>query len=150
MTTATRCPSCGAAWTDDQTCEDHFHVLLAWELDHQLYDVHHLTVLVYYLQHPQLYSPEALRDALTMLVEFVEQDIHPHAMRERIRAGFTADQRTYKIKGTSAAHGVYTQPVDWTMHTGDVVQAGVENFYASVRHWADATLKSLRAAGQIT
>ena len=84
MTETKQCPECKAQWIDDTTCTDHFHTMLAWEWEHQLYDLHHLLVLCFHLQHPSLYSPETLRGAKTMLVEFLEDGISPQAMRQKI------------------------------------------------------------------
>lgn len=41
------CPECGAAWQNEQTCQDHFHQLLAWEAEYpdKTLAVHHLLVL---------------------------------------------------------------------------------------------------------
>lgn len=142
-----RCPHCQAPWPDDQTCADHFHQMAAWELEHQLYDVHHLMVLCYHLQHPHLYSPEGLAGAKQMLASFLEEGLTPQQMRGRIRAGVDSGTRAYKIKGTAENHGAYDRPVVWRMWAGDVVRGGIDRFYANVRLWADATLKALRESG---
>lgn len=149
METPTHCPACGAAWTDGQTCTDHFHLMLAWELDHQLYDVHHLMVLCYYLQHPELYSPAGLTYGLKLLVAFVEEGVTPQAMRQRIGGTVDSGTRAFKIKGTPASHGSYAHPVAWTMRAGDVTAAGMDAYYASVRQWAAATLQALRESGNL-
>jgi hypothetical protein len=147
--TPTICPACGAAWDDGRNCTDHFHQMGAWELEHQLYDVHHLMVLCFYLQHPALYSPEGLAFAQTLLVEFVEDGVTPQAMRQRIGRGIDSGVRDVKIKGTPEAHGSYARPVAWSMRAGDVTAAGIEHYYASVRQWAASTLQALRESGNL-
>lgn len=142
-----RCPECRADWSGGQTCTDDFHTMLFWELDDQLYDVHHLLVLCYNVQHPSIYSPETLRWAIDVLTEFVETDLSPQALRKRIQNSVDSSVRKHKITGTPEAHGSYVHPVVWTITVADVVADGVERYYASVRAWAKAILSSLRASG---
>ena len=140
MTGKTDCPECGAEWMDDQTCTDHFHLMLACEWEHQLYDLHHLLVLCFYLQHPCLYSLQALNHAKTMLVDFLENGISPQALRTKLNL----TERDFAIQGTPESHGVYVHPIEWTMTAGDVVEAGVDNYYDSIRKWAEFILNDLR------
>lgn len=149
MDTPTRCPACGAEWTGGQTCTDHFYQMSAWELEHQLYEVHHLMVLCFHLQHPELYSPEGLAFAHKLLVAFVEEGVTPQAMRQQIGGRVDSGVRDFKIKGTPEAHGSYSRPVAWSLRAGDVIAAGIDNYYASVRAWAAATLRALRASGNL-
>ncbi|MBZ0275955.1 MAG: DUF5946 family protein [Anaerolineae bacterium] len=138
------CPECGAVWTDGKTCTDYFHLLGFWELDHQLYDVHHLMVICYHVQHPSLYSPEALQAAQQMLVEFVEGGVSPQMMRQRLNPAADSGQRAYRIKGTPESHGVHIYPITWSMTVADVTSGGIENYYASIRAWAKSVLRDLR------
>jgi hypothetical protein len=121
----------------------------AWELDNQLYDVHHLMVLCYHLQHPGLYSPEGLTLAKKLLVEFLEGGIEPQAMRRHIGGIVDSGKRSYRIKGTSGSQGTYANPVRWEMVAADVMRTGIDSYYASVRRWADSVLKSLRESGNL-
>lgn len=143
------CPECGAVWADGPTCTDHFHTLGFRELDHRLYDVHHLMVLCYHIQHPSLYSPEGLAQAHGLLVIFLEQDVSPQTVRQQITGPMDSGVRTHKIAGTLEAHGRYAQPVVWSMRVGDVAAAGIEHYYASVRAWARAVLDDLRRSGNM-
>lgn len=117
-----------------------------WELDHHLYDVHHLMVLCFHLQHPSLYSPEGLRGEMQLLVQFVEQGVTPQEMRQRISQAVDAGTRTRPIKGKTGAVGAYEYPVHWTMTARDVSDAGLDNYYPSVDAWAAAVLADLRAS----
>ena len=119
----------------------------AWELDHQIYAVHHLMVLCYHLQHPGLYSPEGLAFSQDLLVDFVEKGIAPAEVRRRNRSRVDSGSRTWKIKGTPASHGTYSRPVRWTMTAGEVVAAGLAAYEDSVRAWAGSVLADLRASG---
>lgn len=149
MPPITRCPECGAAWTDEQDCTTYFHLMLHWEWERQLLDVHHLLVLCYHLQHPSLYSPQALNGAKTMLVQFVEAGISPQAWRKKTGQQVDSGRRDYAIRGSAESHGSYQHPIQWTMTAADVIQAGIDHYYASVRRWAAATLESLRTSGNL-
>jgi hypothetical protein len=122
-------------------------MLLAWEWEHNLQDVHHLMVLSYYLQHPSRYSAEAVPGIINMLVDFVESGVTPQAMRERLRPMVDSGKRDYKITGTPDSYGTYPSPVTWTMTAADVVHNGPAHYYASVHQWTESILKSLRASG---
>ncbi len=55
---AATCGECGAALPASGACIDHFHALLAAEVENtELRGVHGLTVMTYYLQHPSLCKP---------------------------------------------------------------------------------------------
>ena len=142
----TRCPDCGAP-NDEASCVDYFHTLGVWELENQLYDVHHLMVLCYHLQHPHLYSARTLTDAQGMLVDFVEGGVTSQAMRKKIAKSVDSGVRKHKIAGTSDDHGAYAQPIAWAMTIADVVAAGRDGYYASVNAWARATLAIAEATG---
>ena len=145
-----RCPECGAPQGDGLTCADHFHQLLGWEYEYLLFDVHHLLVLCYHLQHPSLYSPETLTAAMGMLRDFLEQGISPQAMRERIKGRVDSGVRQHRITGMPDAHGAYAHPVAWTMTAADVVAAGLDAYDASVRAWAESVLAALRHSCNLT
>ena len=145
-----RCPSCGAALPESQNCMDYFYQLLYWENENPVNgEVHHLTVLGYYLQHPRLYSPDGLRHALGLLVDFVEKGIPPQEVRRRDRDKVASDRREIKITSRSGAQGAYAHPVQWTMTAADVVAAGEPRYRASVFAWASSILDDLRSSGNL-
>ncbi|MCA9912049.1 MAG: hypothetical protein KC496_01815, partial [Anaerolineae bacterium] len=113
-------------------------MLLAWEWQYNLQEMHHLLVLCYHLQHPSLYSPEALEYAQWELAQFIEEGITPQQMLHEIRR----TMQDTKIKGTPEHHGKYAQPIAWEMFIGDVVAAGHTRYYASVQQWARSILAS--------
>ena len=147
--TETRCPECGAAWPDGQTCIDAFHTLGFREMDSRLLDVHHLMVLCYHLQHPSLYSPEGLAGAARLLVDFVEGGITPQAVRRRDARMLDSRVRRHKIRGTAASQAAYAHPVTWTMTAADVVAAGIDHYYDSVHAWARSVIGSMRASANL-
>ena len=148
METKQTCPECGAVWQEGQTCQDHFHQMLAWEHEKPAnWAVHHLMVLCYHLQHPALYSPEGLRGAIRLLDDFVGHGLTPEQMRKRDRAVVDSSQRAWKITARSDSHGVYDRPVDWTMTAANVIEHGIDNYCDSVRTWARSMYESLESAG---
>jgi hypothetical protein len=150
METAQVCPECGAVWRDGKTCQDSFHQMLAWEYETPaLWEVHHLTVLCYHLQHPILYSPEGLEYSKQLLVDFAEHRVTPEEMRRRNRTKVDSGNRKWKIAGTPDSHGVYNPHVKWSLTALDVVDAGMESYRESVRAWAASTLADLRTSGNL-
>lgn len=144
-----RCPECHAAWCDRLTCRNHLDQMLAWEFENPASAglVHHLTVLCYNLQHPSVYSPEALASAQTILVQFVVHGVSPQQVRQEIRQTHASGRRTYKVTGTPTSQGRYAFPVHWTMTIGDVAAGGLEGYCDRVRAWALAVYESIRDSG---
>jgi hypothetical protein len=147
MKTVQTCPECDATWVGAATCQDHFHQMLAWEIENpSLGEVHHLMVLSYHLQHPSLYSPEGLDGAKQLLVDFLERGLTTSEVRHHIRGSVASDKRKFKIKGTAENHGEYRNPIHWTMTAADVIARGVDSYCDSVRAWAGSVLESLKAS----
>jgi hypothetical protein len=143
---AEHCPECGAEWRAGETCETDFHQMLAWENEYPgLGVVHHLTVLVYYLQHPSRYSPEGLAGARETLQGFVEGGLTPTAWRRRNGVMVNSRNRTWKITARPGAHGSYARPMRWTLRAPDVAAGGPERYVDNVRAWARETWERLRA-----
>jgi hypothetical protein len=145
MTHSVTCPECGASWLDGLTCQDHFHQMLAWENEFSaLWEVHHLLVLCYHLQHPSLYSPEGLAGAREMLDDFVLRGRTTAEVRQRNRAALDAGRRQFKLTGTPEAHGAYAQRPPWTLTTPDITAGGPEQYIENVRAWAASTQQALK------
>lgn len=143
-----QCPECGAAQRENWTCEDDFHQMLFWENEHPaLGEVHHLAVLCYHIQHPSLYAPEGLKNAIQLLTEFVEGGVTPQRVRRERCASVDSGNRTWKIKASENSHAIYPDPIQWRITAADVVAAGVDHYCDQVRRWAQftcATLKELK------
>ena len=144
-----KCRECGSTLSEQNTCIDYFHMMGFWELDHQLYDLHHLMVLSYYLQHPRTLSQEWLISAKQQLVDFLEHDVSPQTMRQRIASSVDSGKRAYHIRATPESFGQYEFPIEWTMTAKDVVSAGIDRYYTSVRQWASSILDSLRQSNNL-
>lgn len=154
MTSASNftCPSCGAVWPSaKQACQEAFHQMLFWENeDPRNGAVHHLAVLCYHLQHPELYSPEGLRYGLGLLVDFVEHGKNPAELLRHSRAQVDSNRRKWKVTAHPGAFGGYPHPVSWSMTTSDVLAGGIENYVESINRWATAVLADLRTAGNLS
>jgi len=146
-----RCPECGTVWTNGVTCQDHFYQMGYWELENPtaLYEVHHLMVLSYHLQHPSLYSPAGLSNAKGLLDEFLTTGITPSAMRQKIRGDVDSGIRKFKITATADSFGTYEHPVQWTMTAANVIAGGMANYCDNVRAWAQSIFDSLKASGNL-
>lgn len=144
------CPECGAALEAGKTCQDDFHQMLYWETeDPSLWEVHHLMVLCYHLQHPTLYSPEGLAWAKETLVEFVEHEVTTQEVRRRNRTNLDSGNRKWKIKGTPDLHGSYAHPISWMMTAADVTAGSMSDYCDNVRAWARSVLMSLKASDNL-
>jgi hypothetical protein len=122
--------------------------MLFWEAEYPAYGrVHHLMVLCYHLQHPSLYSPEAVRWGTQTLEDFLERGMTPQEVRRDNRATMDSGKRQFRIKGTPAAYGTYDYPVEWTMTAADVTTGGVLNYCDNVEAWARSVYEALKASG---
>jgi hypothetical protein len=120
--------------------------MLAWEMaDPARWDVHHLMVLCYHLQHPHLYSREALPGVVDLLADFVARGVTPADVRRRDRRRLDSGNRTWKISGGTP--GAYARPVAWTLTAADVIAGGPDAYGASVRAWAQAVHAALQESG---
>ncbi len=142
------CPECGAALNEESTCQEIFGQLLVWEHENpeERYPVHNLLVLCYHLQHPSLYSPDGLRYAQKLLVEFVENDASPQEVRRRDRGRVDSGRRNWKITARDGSVGAYPNPIHWTLTSADVIARGPDRYADSVREWARSVLVDLRAS----
>jgi hypothetical protein len=145
METRAYCPECGAEWHDGETCQDYFHQMLYWENENPNNgEVHLLMVLCYHLQHPSLYSPEGLREAIQLLADFLERGFTPEQVRNRNRSTVNSNTRTWKITGTPASHGAYDHPIAWAMTAADVIEDGKDHYCESVRAWGKSVHEAIK------
>jgi hypothetical protein len=132
------CAECGAAHEGGLSCADDFYILLGWENEFPpLGEVHHLTVLCYYLQHPSLYSPAGLAESRRLLGKFVAQGLTPPEVRREARNRVNSRNRTWKVSARPGQQGQYDQPTPWQMRAADIVAGGPEHYIENVRAWAE-------------
>jgi hypothetical protein len=144
------CPECGAARHGGDTCTNDFHQMLAWEVENPTFwEVHHLMVLCYHLQHPSLYSPDALTWATHVLAEFVEHGTTTQEIRKRNRNTLDSSNRKWKVTGTPASYGKYEHPVRWEVTAADVIAGGMDNYCENVKAWARSVLDVLKTSGNL-
>jgi hypothetical protein len=147
-TTIQHCPDCGAALKDGEPCEAYFHQMLFWESQYpEIWEVHHLMVLCYYMQHPHKYSPEGLKFSAGLLADFVARGISPQEVRQRDRDRVDSGKRDFKITGRPGAEGRYQHQPAWTLSAGDVVNGGIEHYIDNIRAWAQSMYDALVAVG---
>lgn len=148
--TSESCPVCGGRWQDGATCETAFHQMLFWESEDSVrWEVHHLTVLCYHLQHPHLYSPDGLIGGLHLLTAFVRDGTAPAEIRRTMSSSTDSKNRTWKVTARPDSKGAYVHPVTWTMRASDVVARGADHYCDSVRVWAHTVYTALQAAGNL-
>ncbi len=147
----TTCPECGAKHpSPNQTCNDDFNTLLAWETeDESRWAVHHLSVLSYHLQHPSIYSQEGLEGAIKLLTEFIETNITPEQVRRREKDRLNANRRRFKVTSDDGSRGTYKHPIVWPMTTADVVALGPQNYVQNVNTWAMSIYNTLKATDNL-
>ncbi len=139
------CAECGAPLGDGRTCRDDFYAMLGWEWEYQLLDVHHLMVLSFNVQHPSILSPDGLNASINLLRQFLEEGISPEQMRNRMSTAVDSGTRAFTITAREEAVGSYAQPITWTMTAHDVIRAGAEQYYESVRRWAESIHAALKS-----
>jgi hypothetical protein len=144
------CPECRAGRPDTLTCEGAFHQALAWDFENpRAGSVHHLTVLCYHLQHPSLYSPEGLKCAEGLLVEFLEKGKTPEIVRRENYETMQNNRRNWSVTRSGLNKGTYGAQPMWTMTIRDVVTGGLGNYPEKVRAWAESILRALKESGNI-
>lgn len=147
METIQVCPECGAEWKHGEICQDYFYQMLFWEAENPNNGVvHHLMVLCYHLQHPSLYSPEGLREAIQLLDDFLERGLTPEQVRKRNRNTLDSNTRTWKITGTPTSFGTYDHQIAWKMTAAHVIEGGMDTYCDSVRAWARSVHEALETS----
>ena len=127
-----------------------FHQMLYWENENAERGLaHHLAVLSYHLQHPSLYSPEALKYSLQLLVDFVEGGEFPSRCAKKRGSEVDTSQRKWRIKGIPGTQGAYKYPVRWSLTAQDVASAGADRYIDQVEAWALTILAKLRRSGNL-
>lgn len=145
------CPECGSLLTDEKTCRDYFNQMLAWDFEDPADTgrLHHLTVLCYCLQHPDLYSSEALKGAKQLLRDIIEKNISAQGLLKKNRKTLAPKGRTWKIKGTLENHGEYRSKIKWSMTASEVCAHGLNRYNELVQKWAESIYEDLKTSGNL-
>jgi hypothetical protein len=125
--------------------------MLIWDFETptRAFKLHHLTVLCYHLQHPSLYSPEALESAKKFLRSIIEKDVFAQKLLGINRQTLTSNGRTWKIKGTLESHGSYQSEIKWSMTAFDIVTHGLSSYTEMVQKWAESIYEDLKISGNL-
>lgn len=139
------CPECGAPEVDGLDCwSGQLGQVLAWESGNpELQAVHFLTVACYNLQHPSLYTDEALAELGKLLGEALDHDLPPHEIRRRIGSTYEGSKRVRRPESER-------RPVlrRWPMTVADVTRPGdPEGAADRVRVWAAAVRQETERGG---
>jgi hypothetical protein len=131
------CDVCGASLEEGQHCRDLFYQMLYWENEESaLGEVHHLMVLCYHLQHPEILSKEGLSAARDLLAAFLDTGLGPQQIRRRDSQRAASGNRKWTVTARPGDVGSYDSPVSWPITVTDIVQEGKEQYIQSVRSWA--------------
>lgn len=109
--------------------------------------VHHITVLCYHIQHPELYSREALKDAIASLADIVENGLTAQKLLAKNRIRFSPPNKPFMVKGTPENHGSYPVPVRFSTTACDITREGIAKYPASVSKWAHSIMRDLTSSG---
>jgi hypothetical protein len=111
--------------------------------------VHHLTVLCYYLQHPSHYSPEGLKQAVSILKKVNENNLSDKELYQEESDMFSSSRRNWHVTGTQTNHGKYTHQIKWQLTVGAVVKDGISKYPEHVKEWASTIYHDLKIAGEL-
>jgi Family of unknown function (DUF5946) len=97
-----KCNECGTVLLDKKACLEYFNQMIAWDFTDftGVGQVHHLTVLCYYLQHPSHYSPEGLKKAQNILKDAIENSLSDKKLYQEESEVFSSSKRTWRVTGT--------------------------------------------------
>jgi hypothetical protein len=111
--------------------------------------VHHLTVLCYYLQHPSHYSSEGLKNAINILKKVIENNLSDKQLYQSESEIFSSSNRDWKVTGSPSDYGKYQAKIPWSLTVSAVVKDGVEKYPDHVKEWAKTIYEDLKKAGEL-
>lgn len=139
-----RCEECGAGCASAETCSDLFHALLAAEAENAaLRQMHGMTVMTYFLQHPSLTKPwhqvrgrEVMRRIFGQgeAWESVLLEIHPRGVGRRRSAAAVA-----KLKSAGPAEmpaWVIARPIPGELTVASIDLSAARDEKAQILAWA--------------
>jgi len=101
------------------------------------------------LQHPSLYSPEALNCAKHFLKNVIENKISSQELLEINRKTLASKEGTLKIKGTLESHGSYKSETKWSVTASCVVAHGLSLYTELVQKWAESIYEDLKISDNL-
>ena len=135
----TQCTECGARWAAQDNCTEKFHRFLALEFTDPDYGaVHHLTVPTYMLQHPSRFSLTGWQAMRELLVQFLDDDLSPAAVRARNRESLDSLHRSWSFKKGPRLKTPST--FAWTQTILEVDDTTAAQYCKDIEQWARQTL----------
>jgi hypothetical protein len=130
------CPECGAA-----ACREKYGKMLALEFEDPAIfgTVHHITVTCYNLQHPGVFTDEAIAWMRSSLRVIIVDGLSAKELRERAR----------KMSGEGIKIKRHAEPreeparVHWSMTVTDIRTDNPEAYHEDIIKWARSILKNL-------
>jgi hypothetical protein len=120
--------------------------MIAWDFSDfaEVGQIHHLTVLCYYLQHPSHYSPQALQKAKNILKDVIEKNFSDKDIYQKESDVFSSDKRKWSVEGTTTNHGEYGSDIHWKMTVYEVVKDGLDRYPENVKKWAHTIYEDIK------
>ncbi len=136
----TICPSCGAIYRNDLTCQSLFDEFLALEFSNPRYwEVHFLTVACFMIQHGE-YSQPALVWIEKQLRDFLEAGVSTEQIRGQAAQETSPTERKWHV--TRRPEDPPQPKIAWSMTIQDVSSdyRDAESYCRLVKQWARTTL----------
>jgi hypothetical protein len=143
------CPECGTELHGVLSCNEYLEKMIAWDFSDfaAIGQVHHLTVLCYYIQHPSHYSKEGLQIAISILKKTVEENLSDKELYTEESEIFSSSKRDWKVSGNLDNYGSFEPPIQWSMTVSSVVCDGIAKYKEHVKEWSQLIYADLEKAG---
>lgn len=129
---ARECPECGAL---DSLCRERFYEFLGLEFSDPEYGtVHHLTVMVFMLQHSSRQTCEGWLGMRDLLDEFLVQGKPPELVRMQTKYLVDNGNRNYTNKSTDGQ--LLIEPSIWNKTALDIRMDDSQIYHLTVTDWA--------------
>lgn len=145
------CSECGTRLQVGKECRDYFNQMLEWDFANPIVfgQVHHLTVLCYYLQHPSQYSVKGLKKAIHILQKVVENNLSDTDIYQEESDIFSSSNRNWSVTGSHNDFGKYTPEIKWTLTVSEIVKDGIAKYPQQVKEWSRAIYTDLKVTGNL-
>jgi hypothetical protein len=133
-----KCTQCGAITAIEETCSERFNRSQVLELEEpQRYQVHHLSVPCYWLQH-NMYSRTGWLQVRKLLYRFIYEGLTPQQVLQQNKTTLDSGKRSWSFTRGEKLAGV--EDILWTFTISDVRLDNPENYTADVLQWAKQVL----------
>ncbi len=134
------CKDCKRVLENFVPCAELYHHFLGKEVsDPDFWQVHHLTVLTYSIQHPTFLTKNGRLEMQKMLKRFIVDGLSPQQARQQFRPFVSNQNRTWKI--TTENVDAPSPTTQWHMTIGQIRVDNSEHYCEDIRKWAWITLQ---------